>query len=189
MNSTTYLTSYGWKPGTGLKKGSIAKPILVSHKKDKKGLGSKVHDHETWWERVFDGQLQNLDVYSESQNKNSINTTPLTIRASNNSPLYKKFVKGEGLRGSIGTTVVEVETAEFQKENKVTSDEIYCSITESLIDFKSKLSKKDQNVHEKKKKKKPRIEQKSDQDVWIRAIIKDSLKKKNKKLKSRNSKH
>lgn len=39
MDSKGYLKSYGWQEGEALQKGGLKKPILVKHKKDKKGLG------------------------------------------------------------------------------------------------------------------------------------------------------
>lgn len=74
MDGKSYLKSYGWQEGEGLRKGSLKKPILVKHKRDKKGLGGAVghNDGEAWWERLFDGQLKNLDVSTDSNSDGEI---------------------------------------------------------------------------------------------------------------------
>jgi len=103
MDSARYLKSYGWTHGEPLRKGGLRKPILVKHKKDTKGLGHNVDDQEAWWERVFDGQLKSLDVNSEG--KNGISFTQGEIKPSgisqNVSPLYRMFVRGGVLEGSM----------------------------------------------------------------------------------------
>ncbi|KAK9472208.1 uncharacterized protein V1510DRAFT_430682 [Dipodascopsis tothii] len=112
MNSSGYLAGYGWKPGTALRKGGLTKPLLVKHKRDTKGLGHTEHDHETWWERVFDGRLASLDVYdtaapktTDTRYEDKYAAFAATVRAASN-PLYSRFVKGEGLAGSFATPPV-----------------------------------------------------------------------------------
>lgn len=109
MDSKEYLVSYGWKEGEALRKGGLKKPILVKHKKDKKGLGCAPgqDDSEAWWERLFDGQLKNLDVNCNSSDgkiKFKQNKVVATSVSKSASPLYKWFVRGEGLKGTIGKT-------------------------------------------------------------------------------------
>lgn len=109
MDSKEYLISYGWKEGEALRKGGLKKPILVKHKKDKKGLGCAPgqDDSEAWWERLFDGQLKNLDVNCSSTNGKiefKQNKVVATSVSKSSSPLYKWFVRGEGLKGTIGKT-------------------------------------------------------------------------------------
>ncbi|KAK9319441.1 hypothetical protein V1517DRAFT_332592 [Lipomyces orientalis] len=190
MNSSAYLTSYGWTPGTGFKKGSIAKPILVHHKKDTKGLGNKAHDHETWWERVFDGRLQDLDVYSSSKSGSEEEEgRAVTVRGARDSPLYKMFVKGEGLRGSIGSrasemkvetqVVVKVEgrsgqtSVETSVEKTITEVDKAVTVNRSSANKKGRLSSK-----RKDKIKEDRPAKSKSRDEWVRAILKDVKKKK-----------
>ncbi|KAK9314939.1 hypothetical protein V1524DRAFT_431010 [Lipomyces starkeyi] len=194
MNSTAYLTSYGWTPGSGFKKDSIARPILVHHKKDTKGLGNKAHDHETWWERVFDGRLQNLDVYNSSKDCSEEEDQDANVRGARDSPLYKMFVKGEGLRGSIGSIAtngsqMEVETDQVTKV-EVRSDGISVGRTITKVDKiitvnRSSSRKKNKN----KSKQQDTIKQKQpgkskSQDEWVRTMLKD-MKKKQKNKKAR----
>ena len=70
MDSKEYLISYGWKEGEAFREGGLKRPILVKHKRDKKGLGNAPggNDGEAWWERLFDGHLKNLDVSTDSNN-------------------------------------------------------------------------------------------------------------------------
>ena len=51
----------------GIKEGGL-KPILVKHKKDTKGLGHDTNDSDMWWEKLFDGQLKNLEVNNNNKN-------------------------------------------------------------------------------------------------------------------------
>ena len=106
MDSKKYLKSYGWREGEALKDGGLRKPILVKHKRDKKGLGGAAghDDGEAWWERLFDGHLKSLDVNANSDGsgitfKQKEAVASGVSRAE--SPLYKWFIKGEGLSGTI----------------------------------------------------------------------------------------
>ncbi|KAK9370537.1 protein TMA23 [Lipomyces kononenkoae] len=183
MNSTTYLTSYGWTPGSGFRKDSIAKPILVHHKKDTKGLGNNALDHETWWERVFDGRLQELDVYNS---KSGSEDEAQNVRGARDSPLYKMFVKGEGLRGSIGCLAasgpqeMEVETNVVTtvkvQSNGVTVERKITEVDKVVTMNSSKKRSKDKKSKDKIKQK--RSGQSKTQDDWVRAMLKDVKKKK-----------
>ncbi|CAI5032244.1 CGH_1_HP_G0103200.mRNA.1.CDS.1 [Saccharomyces cerevisiae] len=106
MDSKEYLISYGWKEGEAFREGGLKRPILVKHKRDKKGLGNAPggNDGEAWWERLFDGHLKNLDVSTDSNNgsiKFTQNEAVATAVSKSSSPLYRWFVKGEGLKGTI----------------------------------------------------------------------------------------
>ncbi|KAK9372007.1 uncharacterized protein V1513DRAFT_453722 [Lipomyces chichibuensis] len=195
MNSTAYLTSYGWTPGSGFKKDSIAKPILVHHKKDTKGLGNKAHDHETWWERVFDGRLQSLDVYNSSKDCSEEEDQGVNVRGARDSPLYKMFVKGEGLRGSIGGIAtsgsqMEVETDQVTKV-EIRSDGISVERTVTKVDKIITVNRSSSRKKSKdKKKQKDTIKQKQPRkskshDEWVRTMLKDMKKKKKKNKEAR----
>ncbi|GME79458.1 unnamed protein product [Ambrosiozyma monospora] len=116
MDSKGYLKHYGWQEGQALKKGGLKKPILVKHKYDNKGIGHGSNEAEAWWERVFDGQLKSLSVTPGDSRSGSGTSTPKSGGISFNqgvvvasgvsksvSPLYRMFVRGEGLAGTIGT--------------------------------------------------------------------------------------
>ena len=106
MNASLYLSSFGWEEGEALQRGGIKKPILVKHKKDTKGLGSDGNDADVWWERLFDGQLKTLEV---SSGLNGVTFELKQRRVDDHvckatSPLYRMFVRGEGLAGTEGKT-------------------------------------------------------------------------------------
>ncbi|KAK9384073.1 uncharacterized protein V2V93DRAFT_356584 [Kockiozyma suomiensis] len=167
MNSTEYLTSYGWTPGTGFKKDSLARPILVHHKKDTKGLGNKSLEHESWWERVFDGRLQELDVYSKKKEEE---IAVASVRGARESPLYRMFVKGEGLEGSITSSIV-IESSKTTTTTKTAREKKSKTARE-------KKSKKEKNTKKIEKPKKKAIEkkekkEKSKDDEWVRSMIKE----------------
>ncbi|KAK7202750.1 hypothetical protein BZA70DRAFT_92382 [Myxozyma melibiosi] len=164
MNSTRYLTSYGWTPGTGFKKDSLAKPILMHHKKDTKGLGNKSLEHESWWERVFDGRLQGLDVYEKKKEEEE----RFEIRGVVQSPLYKMFVKGSGLAGSIEESVVVTERKE-EKVRKVKKEK-----KERKLKDKNRVSKESES---KKKKKEKKEKSKTKDEEWVRMMVKEMKKK------------
>jgi len=108
MDAKVYLQSFGWTEGQPLKKGGLKKPILVKHKKDTKGLGHDSNGADMWWEKLFDGQLKGLEV-SNGDSGNGVsfkhkNETVLKNLNKNMSPLYRMFVKGEGLEGTVGKT-------------------------------------------------------------------------------------
>lgn len=50
----TFLTNQGWEgPGSGLRKGSIKKPVTVPHKTNLKGIGKERDTGYAWWDDVF----------------------------------------------------------------------------------------------------------------------------------------
>lgn len=181
MDAKIYLQSYGWKEGEALKQGGLKKPILVKHKKDTKGLGHDSNDAEAWWERLFDGQLKNLEVKNGSSGavsfeQNSESVVKDVRKA--NSPLYRMFVKGTGLAGTVG------KTKHTQiKSTKIDASKVYDAVTETLKGDetnKSKKNKKDKDVKDEKdsRKKKSKKDKKEQTD-------KNGAKvKKSKKIKS-----
>ncbi|CAY67125.1 Nucleolar protein of unknown function implicated in ribosome biogenesis [Komagataella phaffii GS115] len=138
MDSKRYLVSYGWKEGEALKKGGLKRPILVKQKRDTKGLGNDINDGEVWWEKLFDVQLKNLEVY----NSDKVKFEQKEIKI-DKSPLYSMFVQGEGLTGTIG---VEEET-------------VQATVRKQIVDLKEirrkrEKAKKSKRKEEKKEKKK-----------------------------------
>ncbi|EMG49024.1 hypothetical protein G210_0304 [Candida maltosa Xu316] len=188
MNASVYLQSFGWKEGEALQKGGLKKPILVKHKKDTKGLGHDSNDSDMWWEKLFDGQLKNLEVNNDSKNGNVtfetnndevVNTFQKSI-----SPLYKMFVKGEGLAGTVGKTDHTKEKhreisskAALKEMEKLTSGEKSLNGVVKK-DKKEKKDKKDKKEMKDKKEKKDKKEEKE------KSESKEKKDKKEKKAKS-----
>lgn len=145
MDSSEYLKSYGWEEGEALRKGGLKKPILVKHKRDKKGLGSAPgnDDSEAWWERLFDGHLKNLEVGTDSKKKGIVfkqNKVTATAVSKQSSPLYQRFVKGEGLQGTIR-----------EKKSKVSASAVIVSDI-SKSNKRSRSDDSDSKKHKKHKK-------------------------------------
>lgn len=190
MDSKEYLISYGWKEGEALQKGGLKKPILVKHKKDKKGLGSAPgqDDSEAWWERLFDGHLKNLDVTSDTTNggiKFKQNEVVASAVSKSSSPLYRWFVKGEGLRGTIGKSVavkrqqvVSVASETSRRKRKRSENDG----DQKALEKDSKAKKKSRKDKKDKKAKKDKKERKTKKDKKER---KESTKKEKKKQKDK----
>ena len=71
MDADAYLKRLGWR-GSGHSLDhhdrGIKKPLLIAHKQDQLGLGTKKAAHKTddqWWMRAFDQSLQNIGTGKE----------------------------------------------------------------------------------------------------------------------------
>jgi hypothetical protein len=52
IDGHSYLTKRGWAgKGSGLRAGSIARPIVASQKRDSRGLGKDRDDHFEFWDQ------------------------------------------------------------------------------------------------------------------------------------------
>lgn len=198
MDSKEYLKSYGWKEGEALKKGGLRKPILVKHKKDKKGLGCAPgqDDSEAWWERLFDGHLKGLDVKLDAK-EGGIKFEQKKVVASAvskaSSPLYKSFVRGEGLKGTIDKSliineehIVISEVATGSKKRRMAQDECIDIDREGkkLKGSKEKRGKKDKKDKKNKKDKKGERKEKKDKRDKKREKKDKKREKKDKKSKT-----
>lgn len=177
MDSKEYLISYGWKEGEAFREGGLKRPILVKHKRDKKGLGNAPggNDGEAWWERLFDGHLKNLDVSTDSNNgsiKFTQNEAVATTVSKSSSPLYRWFVKGEGLKGTI-TNLGKKEEASF--------------VVSSASSSKGKKRRRRDEDDNKVKRKKLKKDKKTSNDSESKKKKKKKSKKESKKGKK--SKH
>ncbi|TKA33185.1 hypothetical protein B0A50_00738 [Salinomyces thailandicus] len=102
MDSAGYLKRQGWqgdghsldKTGRGIKK-----PLLVSKKVDVLGVGLNKHAavSDQWWLRAFDQGLKDLGSGKQSLLAN------VQKHGVNRGGLYGRFVKGDGMRGTIGS--------------------------------------------------------------------------------------
>ncbi|KAK6204546.1 uncharacterized protein RJT21DRAFT_100906 [Scheffersomyces amazonensis] len=159
MNASIYLKSFGWKEGEALQKGGLKKPILVKHKKDTKGLGHDTNDSDMWWEKLFDGQLKSLEVnkadsgeYTIKQNEESI----VSHIRKETSVLYRMFVKGEGLAGTVGKD----KKSKSKKESSSIDKSKSKSKSKDLEKLKTKVEKKEKKDKKEKKEKKDKKEKK-----------------------------
>lgn len=138
-----YLKQYGWTEGEALQRGGLAKPILVKHKFDQKGLGANPQDNVAWWERVFDGQLKAMQLGDQGfvQNETEKKSWELEDRRKN-SPLYQVFVKGQGLKGSIKEQVDAAATAEGNIKKQPVDDQLMVFDSDSEDEERAKIAKK-----------------------------------------------
>ncbi|KAI7494142.1 hypothetical protein KC367_g8247 [Hortaea werneckii] len=102
MDSAGYLKRHGWRgAGHSLDKTDrgIKKPLLVSKKVDVLGVGLNKHAavSDQWWLRAFDQGLKDFGTGKESTLAN------VQKHGVNRGGLYGRFVKGEGMKGTIGT--------------------------------------------------------------------------------------
>lgn len=180
MNAQSYLEGYGWIVGQPLKRGGLKKPILVKHKKDSKGLGHTKQVHDSWWERVFDGQLKSLQVNTGGSKSLEFNVEQAEMSgiAREISPLYRRFVYGGTLKGTIKSGRVEKATTKVkapkEKKSKVKAPKEKKSKDKtSKADKKSKDRKSSKEAKDKKSK-----EKKSSKSDKEKRSKKDKSKKK-----------
>ncbi|KAL8737171.1 MAG: hypothetical protein Q9181_001960 [Wetmoreana brouardii] len=113
MDATTYLTRQGWRgAGHALHPSGhgIKQPLLVSKKTNSLGVGKKAHDAhaDQWWSRAFDATLKSIngqDVAKEVIQTSEGNVTLVgsySAKWTREGGLYGNFVRGEGLKGTIG---------------------------------------------------------------------------------------
>lgn len=165
MDSKGYLKSYGWEEGEALRHGGLKKPILVKHKKDKKGLGCAPgnDDSEAWWERLFDGQLRGLDVQTGS---NGISFKQSEVIASSvsksESPLYKWFVRGEVLKGTIEIKLPNEDKSSVVKVTELAEEDTKKKEKKEKKKEKSDKSKKSSKHKSKDKKHKSKYKVEKD---------------------------
>jgi nucleolar protein TMA23 len=109
MNASQYLKNHGWQ-GTGHSLDGngrgLKKPLLVSKKVDVLGVGLDRHAAVTaqWWLNAYDQGLKNLGSGKESALAQAQRV------GVNRAGLYTRFVKGEGMPGSIGQTILPSST-------------------------------------------------------------------------------
>jgi nucleolar protein TMA23 len=198
LDSSGYLKSYNWKEGEALQKGGIRKPILVKHKKDKKGIGHQVNGSaDAWWERLFDGQLKGLDVtHGDGDSGVTFKQEKVVVASAvpvHESPLYRMFVRGETLKGTTGKvvltkTVVEGKTLDVSqlktgfdsgRREKSKGDKEPNNVTGKKEDKekKGKKEKKEKKEKIEKIEKKAKKEKKSKKDKKAKEKKEKNLRK------------
>ena len=58
------LEKYGWKVGEPLNANGLAKPLPVSVKKNKHGIGAQDQKQDNWWDHLFNKTCMNISVDS-----------------------------------------------------------------------------------------------------------------------------
>jgi len=113
MDTEAYLRKHGWQ-GTGhslhpTKTHAIKRPLLISKKIDVLGLGIKKNDavSDQWWMRAFDASLKDFGTGGKGL------LSSVKEHGIKRGGLYGRFIKGEGVPGTIG---VAVESADVAKK-------------------------------------------------------------------------
>ena len=104
MDASGYLKKHGWQgsghslDGTGR---GLKKPLLVSKKVDVLGVGLNKHAavSDQWWLRAYDQGLATLGTGKESA------LAQAQKHGINRGGLYGRFVKGEGVPGTLGQDI------------------------------------------------------------------------------------
>ena len=140
MNTAAYLTNQGWQgnghalhhSGRGIKK-----PILISQKLNTFGIGKKKHDAhaDQWWARAFDDTLKGLNtttnVATSKKDETSLDAgaqaSQTAVRAGAKwviqGGLYRNFVQGESLSGTLPPAEKTVSESESQGTEQDVSGE------------------------------------------------------------------
>lgn len=190
MNAKVYLKSYGWVEGEALQNGGLKKPILVKHKKDLKGLGHDSNDSDNWWEKLFDGQLKNLEVNQGPNKEVSIKTNEDLVERDLRkltSPLYKMFVKGKGLEGTVGKIYLN-SLKEDGHNTDAKKDNSKVGPVPSL-NFNKEKSQSSKLKTKKKKEKKAKKEKEKGKNEKLKKKSKEKESSKSKKVKSDTKRH
>lgn len=123
MDAQAYLIRHGWSgPGNPLNPNKrpgphgglgLTKPILVARKQNNHGVGKKTTKDPTnqWWLRGFEDALKGVG-----------DDSPAAASAKTNnalsSELYRFFVRGEGLAGTLNERKVEAPAEKSQSRSK-----------------------------------------------------------------------
>lgn len=103
----------------------LVKPLLVSHRKNRFGIGKKAHEAPAgneWWLKGFESALGNI---GKSESERSCGTsTPINAVPVKHGGLYSFFVKGQMMQGTIGQDLLERtsrkrKSDEFEEDSQV----------------------------------------------------------------------
>ncbi len=114
MNAAAYLSSQGWEgPNRALQPGGIAKPVLVSRKKDQAGIGRERISLGDTLNHAFDSALKSFDVHGSRKHTPSSTASP-------QSGLYANFVKAGTMedRAPKCTEDVKMETVKMDTDER-----------------------------------------------------------------------
>lgn len=136
MDASAYLCRQGWL-GSGHplhpNGHGISRPILVSKKSNKFGVGRKQNDAEAdqWWARIFDNTLEGLQVATDESTVGSVpqkvddeapaltSGPQIGARWGTAMGLYEFFTKGEGLAGTLRSHMIEQPERRSSPQSKM----------------------------------------------------------------------
>lgn len=199
MQSEKYLSDYGWKGhGNPLSENGLVHPILIKHKKDRKGIGlvNNLDQKDKWWETMFDNNLKNLNTELDNatgeivMKKLQKDEEVFQDTKKSTSALYTSmFVKGKGLKGTIGEKIVEdhktpkiVSRLAAEKEKGKKGDRK----DKKKLKLKIKIEKKEMKKNKAMMKKKRLLEKKEAKEKKKQEKkLKKQLKKEKKEKRSK----
>lgn len=117
MDASAYLKKHGWR-GTGhsldTSNNGLKRPLLISKKIDVLGIGINKHDviADQWWLKAFDAGLKDFGT-----GKTSL-LSQVKDHGIKRGGLYGRFVKGEGVPGTIGEVLMESDKQGLVGEGK-----------------------------------------------------------------------
>jgi hypothetical protein len=114
----------------------LIKPLMVSQRKDRFGIGKKDPKHEPaggneWWLKGFETALGNIGK-SESERSGTATPVQALVNGQKHQGLYGFFVKGQLMEGTIGQELlrrsrkrksdqISKDSSEDDQENRITS--------------------------------------------------------------------
>lgn len=179
MNASQYLKKHGWQ-GTGHSLDGngrgLKKPLLVSKKVDVLGVGLNKHAavSDQWWLRAYDQGLQTLGTGQESA------LAQAQKHGVNRGGLYGRFVKGEGVPGTLGQTLLPSSTpSEVKKvaENGMLPTPQDSDAQEEKSERKRKRSGKSEEKKSKRKTDSDKAKKDTDSDEKAAKKAKKAAKK------------
>jgi nucleolar protein TMA23 len=183
MDASGYLKKHGWQGsghsldghGRGLKK-----PLLVSKKVDVLGVGLNKHAavSDQWWLRAYDQGLATLGTGKESA------LAQAQKHGVNRGGLYGRFVKGEGVPGTLGQdiwpstkTKGEAEVEGVKKVLAVAGDDMLPTPQDSDAQEEKKAERKRKRAADKSEEKKSKGKGKVDSEEKAAKKAKKEAKK------------
>jgi len=186
MDASGYLKKHGWQGsghsldghGRGLKK-----PLLVSKKVDVLGVGLNKHAavSDQWWLRAYDQGLATLGTGKESA------LAQAQKHGVNRGGLYGRFVKGEGVPGTLGQDIwPSTKTGEVVEVKKVAENGMLPTPQDSDAQ-EEKAERKRKRADKSEEKKSKRKADSADSDEKASKKAKKEAKKVGKSAKGKTS--
>ena len=102
----------------------LIKPLMVSQRKDRFGIGKKDPKHEPaagneWWLKGFETALGNIGK-SESERSGTATPVQALVNGQKHQGLYGFFVKGQQMEGTIGQELLR--RSKKRKSDQISSD-------------------------------------------------------------------
>ncbi|KAF2493948.1 hypothetical protein BU16DRAFT_562905 [Lophium mytilinum] len=183
MDASAVLTRHGWR-GAGHSldphNRGLAKPLLVSSKRDLSGVGARskaVRTSDQWWARALDEGLRELGTGKT--------TTLQTVREKgvNQGGLYGFFVRGQGLEGTLSNSEVSTPPTSASTSGNTSEDESGREggpVEPVVVDKQSKKRKREEETKEEGTKRRKAEKRDTKNDAQLQTTL-DQIAKINRK--------